>query len=75
MAQPSWTLATIEQTDLRSAAETLRRYQDLRLDFVDATIIAMAERLGIKRILPLDRHHFYAIRPKHCDTFKLLPLL
>ena len=75
MAQPSWTLVTIEQADLRSAAETLRRYQDMRLDFVDATIIAMAKRLGIKRILTLDRRHFYAIRPKHCDTFELLPQL
>lgn len=75
IAQPEWTLVTIAQEDLRAAAETLDRYHDMRLDFVDATIIAVAERLGIKRILTLDRRHFHAVRPKHCAAFELLPAL
>jgi uncharacterized protein len=75
IAQPDWTLAAVDQVDLRSAAATLDRYHDMRLDFVDATLIAVAERLGIKRILTLDRRHFHAVRPKHCAAFELLPLL
>jgi predicted nucleic acid-binding protein len=75
MAQPTWTLIMVEQPDLQSAAATLQRYQDMRLDFVDATLVAVAERLGIKRILTLDRRHFHAVRPKHCAAFELLPPL
>jgi hypothetical protein len=40
---------------------------------VDALIVAMAERLKITRLLTLDRRDFQIIRPKHCDSFELLP--
>jgi predicted nucleic acid-binding protein len=57
---------------LRSA-EILRQYADANLDFVDALIVATAERLNIKRLLTLDRRDFQLIRPKHCASFELLP--
>ena len=55
------------------AAEVIRRYADSRVDFVDALIVAMAERLSIKTILTLDQRHFRLFRPRHCETFDLLP--
>ena len=36
-------------------------------------IAATAERLNIKRLLTLDRRDFQLIRPRHCDSFELLP--
>jgi len=57
---------------LRSA-EILRLYADANLDFVDALIVATAERLNITRVLTLDRRDFQLIRPKHCVSFELLP--
>jgi uncharacterized protein len=59
--------------DLRRTAELLQRYADTRLDFVDATIVAMAERLGVAEILTLDRRDFSLVRPRHTDYFTLLP--
>jgi predicted nucleic acid-binding protein len=57
---------------LRSA-EILRKYNDQNIDFVDACIVAMAERLKITSILTVDRRHFSLFRPVHCDSFELLP--
>lgn len=59
--------------DYVRSAEILRQYADASLDFVDALIAATAERLNIKRLLTLDRRDFQLIRPKHCDSFELLP--
>ena len=73
VAQPNWTIMNVEQADLQRAAAVLQQYHDLRLDFVDATLVAIAERLGLKRILTLDLRHFTAIRPAHCTAFELLP--
>ncbi|AKV66261.1 hypothetical protein VL20_1074 [Microcystis panniformis FACHB-1757] len=43
------------------------------LDFTDAAIIAIAERLTITRVYTLDRRDFSIIRPSHCDYFELFP--
>src|SRR5687768_8039897 len=72
---PAWTLVSLHDSDLERSAELLDQYHDTKLDFVDATIVAMAERLNVRRILTLDRRHFELIRPRHCPAFELLPTL
>ncbi len=59
--------------DLRRTFELLGRYAAARIGFVDATIVATAERLGISYILTTDRRDFALIRPRHCKAFELLP--
>lgn len=59
--------------DLIRCAELLKQYNDLNLGFVDATIIAISERLKIHDILTTDRRHFSIVKPKHCEAFTLLP--
>ena len=59
--------------DLRRTLELLRRYEDARIGFVDATVVAVAERLKIQRILTTDRRDFSLERPRHCKQFELLP--
>jgi uncharacterized protein len=59
--------------DLVRVHEILDRYADNQLDFTDAAIVAMAERLFITRIYTLDCRDFSIIRPNHCDYFELLP--
>jgi predicted nucleic acid-binding protein len=59
--------------DLRRTLELMRRYEDSRIGFVDATVVAIAERLKIPRILTTDRRDFSLIRPRHCKEFELLP--
>ena len=75
LTQPGWIIETLTQADLVRAAELLEHYKDARLDFVDATTVALAERLRIRTILTLDHRHFRLMRPQHCAAFELLPAL
>jgi predicted nucleic acid-binding protein len=73
LATTALTLETPRQEDYSRSAEILRQYADAKVDFVDAVIVAIAERLNITRILTLDRRDFQMIRPKHCASFELFP--
>jgi predicted nucleic acid-binding protein len=66
-------LVTLDYQDIRRTAEILQKYNDTRIDFVDASVAAVAERLDVTRILTLDQRDFSLIRPNHCDYFELLP--
>lgn len=59
--------------DYERMAELVAQYSDLRLGTTDASVIALAERLGVTEIATLDRRHFTAVRPRHVDAFILLP--
>lgn len=59
--------------DLARATELMLTYRDARLGFVDSTLIALAERLHVTRLMTLDRRHFSMVRPRHCTHFELLP--
>lgn len=48
-------------------------YADLRLDLADASLVAVAERLGQTAIATLNHRDFRVVRPKHCEAFELLP--
>ena len=54
-------------------AELVHRYRDQSLGTVDASVVATAERLGVTRIMTLDRRHFSIIRPIHTPAFEILP--
>jgi predicted nucleic acid-binding protein len=43
------------------------------LGATDASVIALAERLGIGTIATLDRRHFTVVRPRHVGAFTPLP--
>lgn len=60
-------------TDLARARELQQTYGDLALGVVDATVIALAERLREPRIATLDHRHFGTVRPAHVPGFLLLP--
>lgn len=49
------------------------RYEDLPMDFADATIVAACEKLDIKHVFTLDRKDFSIYRPLHARHFHLLP--
>lgn len=57
--------------DLKRCDDVLNRYP--ALGFVDASVIAMAERLRVKTIATTDRRHFGQIRPAHTERFTLVP--
>jgi predicted nucleic acid-binding protein len=59
--------------DFTRIAELIDRYADFPLGGVDASVIALAERLETPLVLTFDRRHFAAVRPNHCDSLQLLP--
>ena len=61
--------------DWERIAEIVEEYADFELGGTDASIVALAERLDTDLIVTLDRRHFHAIRPRHCEFFRLLPEL
>lgn len=60
--------------DLQKIGDLMKRYQDAELDFVDMSIMAVAERLKISRIFTFDRRDFSLVRPDFCESYELLPL-
>lgn len=73
VADGEFVVEALEPEDIVRAATLLHDYADLPLGFVDATVVATAERLGVREILTTDRRHFGVIRPQHAKTFVLLP--
>lgn len=59
--------------DYARAADLVEQYSGFPLGTVDALIAAMAERLDVRTLFTLDRRHFGALRPAHCDAFTLVP--
>ena len=59
--------------DYARARVLCERYSDSRIGFVDATVLAIVERLGEPKLATLDRRHFAMMRPRHVDALELLP--
>lgn len=64
---------SIGAADWTRIAELIETYADLGLDAADASVVAVAERLGLNQIATLDHRDFRVVRPVHCDAFDLVP--
>jgi uncharacterized protein len=62
---------TLGEVDWRRSAELMLSYPEI--GFVDASVVAIAERLRLKAIATTDRRHFARIRPRHIRAFELVP--
>lgn len=54
-------------------AQLVERHGDFPLGAVDASIVALAERLDTDLIVTLDRRHFGALRMQDGRPFRILP--
>ena len=54
-------------------AATVQRYADLPLGGTDAAVAVLADRLGTRCIVTLDRRHFSVLRTHTGTRFDLLP--
>jgi len=66
-------LAVLTVADVARMAELAERYADLGLGGTDASLVALAERLGLTTLATFDRRHFTVVRPAHTPSFTLLP--
>ena len=73
VAEDDFTPVDLTAADYERMAALVERYDDLPLGTTDASVIAVAERLGLEEIATLDRRHFTVVRPTHVDSFALLP--
>jgi predicted nucleic acid-binding protein len=72
LAQGAFTYAPPALEQLSRAMEIDRRYADLGLGLVDASVVALAERLGIRRLATRDLRHFAAVRLRDGSAFDLV---
>lgn len=73
IADREFEIELYDDADIRRAADLMVTYGSLPLGFVDATIVALAERLGVTTIVTTDRRHFTVVRPRHAEGFDLAP--
>ncbi|HZT41741.1 MAG TPA: hypothetical protein VFA07_06110 [Chthonomonadaceae bacterium] len=58
--------------DLQRMEELMLKYADLPMDFADASLVAIAERLSLSRIFTLDRADFSVYRLHNRTPFSIL---
>lgn len=73
LASGALTPMPVEAADWLRIAELVARYADLPLGTVDASVVALAERLATSSIATFDHRHFGVVRPMHAPAFTLLP--
>lgn len=69
----SYELAHPTQADLERCHELQHTYADLGVGVVDASVLALVERLGESKVATLDHRHFATMRPRHTQALRLLP--
>ena len=72
VAKGAFTYAPPTIGQLSRAMEVDRRFADLGLGLVDASIVALAETLGIRRLATRDVRHFSAVRLRDGRAFELV---
>jgi hypothetical protein len=72
VARGAFTYAPPALDQLARAMEIDRRYADLGLGLVDASVVALAEVLSIRRIATRDVRHFRAVRLRDGSAFELV---
>jgi predicted nucleic acid-binding protein len=73
VADGDFQLVDLTTADIRRAAKLVQTYGDMPLGTTDATVIALAERVGVREVATLDRRHFSVVRPSHVEALTLLP--
>ena len=71
LSRGAFTYAPPAVDQLSRAMEIDDRYSDLHLGLVDASIVVLAEDLGIRRILTRDVRHFSAVRLRDGSALEL----
>jgi hypothetical protein len=71
LAAEELAIEPLRTADLARISELMEAYA--QIGFVDASVVATAERLRVSTIATTDRRHFGAVRPRHVPAFTLVP--
>ena len=67
------TLIPQSKESLSRASALMEKYEDIPMDFADATLVSLAEEIDVVEILTLDRRGFSAYRIRGKTAFKIWP--
>jgi predicted nucleic acid-binding protein len=67
------TLIPQSMESLSRASALMERYEDIPMDFADATLVSLAEEMDVVEILTLDRRGFSTYRIRGKKAFKIWP--
>jgi predicted nucleic acid-binding protein len=73
IAAGAWSVHWPTEPDVARARELISTYRDLDIGIVDASIVALLERLDEPKLASLDRRHFTVVRPSHVEALSVLP--
>jgi uncharacterized protein len=73
LADGAFQVEAVGVTDLKRCTDLISKYADLDLGLCDAAVVAVAERLRIKRLLTVDERDFRAVPMASGEAFTLLP--
>ena len=62
-----------QSAELRDAATLMAQYSDTPMDYADATLVLLAERLAVLDVLTLDRRGFSTYRTRSRRAFRIQP--
>lgn len=69
----AYRLETATIVDLTRCQEIQAQYADQDVGVVDASVLALVERLEEDKLATLDHRHFSVLRPIHVEALQLLP--
>ncbi len=69
----AFSLVPASAASLRRTSVLMDKYHDVPMDYADATLVALGEELGCKRVFTLDVRGFSAYRLDGRRAFDLLP--
>jgi len=69
----AYRLEVATTADLARCRDLQAQYSDQSLGVVDASVLALVERLGEAKLATLDHRHFALLRPGHVKALQLLP--
>jgi hypothetical protein len=67
------TLIPQSMESLSRASALMEKYEDIPMDFADATLVSLAEDIDVVEILTLDRRGFGTYRIRGKTAFKIWP--
>ena len=73
IASGELTVEPVRDADSARALQLMKRYATLPVGYVDATVVAVAERLRADAILTTDRRHFTVMRDAKGRALTLVP--
>jgi hypothetical protein len=74
VAAGTFRVANLEPADYHRIRAICGQYADSDIGLVDASVLAVVERLNEPKLATIDRRHFAMLRPAHVASLVLLPV-